>query len=293
MGVVTHPRLTGRHATVLASRADRIREHIVAMCAGAEGGHLGGSLSVVEVLTALYFAVLRADSQRPDDPARDILLLSKGHAAIGLYATLAEAGYLDPAELPGFGTLGSRLMAHPVRAVPGVELPTGSLGHGLALGAGFALGARLQGRDRRAFVVLGDGELQEGSVWEAAMGAAALGLDNLVAVIDRNGLQISGDTERICPLEPLADRWGSFGWSVRECPGHDLDALVEALASAPWQPGRPSVVIARTTKGAGVPFAEGKAQGHYLKVSPRQQAQARAAITRAALVRAALENVDA
>jgi transketolase len=294
MDVVTHPQPTGRrHSTVLAGRADRIREHIVTMCAGAEGGHLGGSLSVVEVLTALYFAVMRGDPHRPDDPARDILLLSKGHAAIGLYATLAEAGYFDPAELAGFGTLGSRLMAHPVRAVPGVELPTGSLGHGLALGAGFALAARLQGRDRRAFVVLGDGELQEGSVWEAAMGAAALGLDNLVAVIDRNGLQITGETEQICRLEPLADRWRSFGWSVRECPGHDLDALVDALAGAPWQPGRPSVVIARTTKGAGVPFAEGRVQGHYLKVSPRQQAQARAAIARAASVRAALEDVDA
>jgi transketolase len=294
MDVVTHRPLAGhRPSAALASRADRIREHIVAMCAGVEGGHMGGSLSVVEVLTALYFAVMRVDPRRPDDPARDIFLLSKGHAAIGLYATLAEAGYFDAAELAGFGTVGSRLMAHPVRTVPGVEMPTGSLGHGLALGAGFALGARLRGRDRRAFVVLGDGELQEGSVWEGAMGAAALGLDNLVAVVDRNGLQITGDTERICALEPLADRWRSFGWSVRECPGHDLDALVEALGSAPWQPGRPSVVIARTTKGAGVPFAEGKAQGHYMKVSPRQQAQARVAIARAASVRAALEAVDA
>jgi transketolase len=293
MGILTHPQPTDRrHLATLASRADRIREHIVTMCAGAEGGHMGGSLSVVEVLTALYFAVLRVDPQRPDDPARDILLLSKGHAAIGLYATLAEAGYFDPAELPGFGTLGSRLMAHPVRTVPGVEMPTGSLGHGLALGAGFALGARLQGTDRRVFVVLGDGELQEGSIWEAALGAAALGLGNLVAVVDRNGLQITGETERICPLEPLADRWRAFGWSVRECPGHDLDVLVEALASAPWQPGRPSVVIARTTKGAGVPFAEDKVQGHYLKVSPRQQLQARAAIARAAAARAALEAVD-
>ncbi len=294
MDLVTPHRLTSRHSAALAGRADRIREHIVAMCAGTEGGHLGGSLSVVEVLTALYFAVLRADPQRPDDPARDVLLLSKGHAAIGLYATLAEAGYLDPAELAGYGTVGSRLMAHPVRSVPGVEMPTGSLGHGLALGAGFALGARLHGRpDRRAFVVLGDGELQEGSVWEAAMGAAALGLDNLVAVVDRNGLQITGETERICPLEPLADRWRSFGWSVRECPGHDLDLLVEALACAPWQPGRPSVVIARTVKGAGVPFAEGKTPGHYLKVSARQQLQARAALARAASVRAALADVDA
>ncbi len=294
MAVITGHQAPGRECSqALTERADRIREHIVTMCAGVEGGHLGGSMSVVEVLTALYFAVLRVDPQWPEDPARDILLLSKGHAAIALYATLAEAGYFDAAELAGFGTYGSRLMAHPVRGVPGIEMPTGSLGHGLALAAGFALAARLQGRDRRAFVVLGDGELQEGSVWEAAMGAAALGLDNLVAVVDRNGLQITGDTERICPLEPLADRWRAFGWSVLECDGHDLDTLVELFGSAPWQPGRPSIMIARTIKGAGVPFAAGKAQGHYLKVSPRQQVQARAAIARAASAQAVLADVDA
>jgi len=265
----------------LSRHADRIREHIVNMCAGAEGGHLGGSLSVVEILTALYFAVLDVDPRHPSAPDRDILLLSKGHAAIGLYATLAERGFLDPAELASFGTPASRLMAHPVRSVPGVELPTGSLGHGLALGAGFALAARLDERPRRSFVVLGDGELQEGTVWEAAMGAAALRLDNLVAVIDRNGMQITGDTEQVCPLEPLAERWRAFGWAVRECPGHDLGALVDTLGSTPWQPGRPSMLIAHTTKGAGVPFAAGLVQSHFVRLSRRQHMRAMAALSRA------------
>jgi transketolase len=264
----------------LPGHAARIREHIVAMCGGAEGGHLGGSLSLVEILTALYFDVMRVDPAQPDDPMRDILLLSKGHGAIGLYATLAERGYLDPAELAGFGSPGSRLMAHPVRSVPGVEMPTGSLGHGLALGLGFALAARLDHNPRRSFVVLGDGELQEGSVWEAAMGANALGLDNVVAVVDRNGLQITGETEQVCPLEPLAGRWRAFGWAVRECPGHDLDALVEALDSAPWQPGRPSVLIANTTKGAGIGFIAGLVRSHFLKLSQRQQVRALAALPR-------------
>jgi transketolase len=266
----------------LSGHAARIREHIVTMCAGAEGGHLGGSLSLVEVLTSLYFAVLRVDPRHPADPDRDIMLLSKGHGAVGLYATLTERGYLDPAELPGFGAWGSRLMAHPVRAVPGVELPTGSLGHGLALGAGFALAARLDNRDRRAFVVLGDGELQEGSVWEAAMGAAALGLDRLVAIVDRNGLQITGHTEQVCALDPLADKWRAFGWSVREAPGHDLDVLVPALRSAPWEPGRPSVLIADTTKGAGLPYIAGRVQSHYATLGERQLARARAALARTA-----------
>jgi transketolase len=266
----------------LAGHASRIREHIVDIAAGPEGGHIGGSLSLVEILTALYFDVLRVDPDRPDDPERDIFLLSKGHAAVGLYSALAERGFLDPAELAGFGTPGSRLMGHPVRSVPGVELPTGSLGHGLALGVGFALGARLACSPRRAFVVLGDGELQEGSVWEAALAGAALGLDNLVAVVDRNGLQITGTTEEVCALEPLADKWRSFGWAVRECPGHDLDALVDALSGAPWQPGRPSVLIAHTTKGRGVPFLAGKAQSHFLKLSPRQHVRAKAALRREA-----------
>jgi transketolase len=262
----------------LEARALRIREHVVDMCAGPEGGHLGGSMSIVELLTALYFEVLRVDPERPDDPERDVLVLSKGHAAPALYAALAERGFFPVEELDSYARQGSRFAGHPIRAVPGVEMPTGSLGHGLALGAGFALAARLDGSDRRTFVILGDGELQEGSVWEAALGAAGLGLDRLVAVVDRNELQLTGRTESICPLEPLAEKWRSFGWAVREVDGHDLAAVLPALASAPWRPGSPSLLLAHTVKGQGIPMVAGRVQSHYATLSPRLHARARAAL---------------
>lgn len=258
----------------LASVAARIRAHVVDMCAGPEGGHLGGALSCADVLAALYFSVLNVDPRRPDDPDRDRFLLSKGHAAVGLYATLAERGFFPVEELAGYGRPGSRLMGHPVRAVPGVELPTGSLGHGLALGCGFALGARYAGRSARSFVLLGDGELQEGSVWEAAIAAVSLRLDRLVAVVDRNGLQLTGRTDAIAPMEPLADRWRVFGWAVREVDGHDPDELAAHLGSTPWEPGKPSVLIARTVKGQGLPFLAGRSASHYVTLSPRNHARA-------------------
>jgi transketolase len=262
----------------LARRAHRIREHIVDMCAGEPGGHLGGSMSLVEILTALYFAVLRIDPAEPDAPDRDILILSKGHSAICLYAVLAERGFFPVEELAGYGRPGSRLMGHPVPAVPGVEMPTGSLGHGLPLAIGFALAGRLDGLGRRCFAVLGDGELQEGSVWEAAMVASSLGLDRLVAVVDRNGLQITGATEEIIRLEPLAERWRSFGWAVREVDGHDLHGLLAALASVPEEPGRPTVLIAHTVKGKGLPFIEGRRESHYARLGERQRQRALAVL---------------
>jgi transketolase len=273
---------TGTGLDVLLAQALRIRQRIVDVCSCPEGGHLGGSMSLVEVLTALYFDIMRIDPAYPDDPDRDVFLLSKGHAAIGLYATLAERGFFPPAELDDYAKPGSRFMGHPVRTVPGVEMPTGSLGHGLALAIGFALAARLSGSPRRAFVAIGDGELQEGSVWEGAMGAAALGLDNLIAVVDRNNLQLTGGTEDICPLESVGERWRSFGWAVREVPGQDLAAVRAALGDAPWEPGRPSVLIARTTKGAGVPFVAGNPKSHYVNFTERQQARAQFALRREA-----------
>ncbi|WP_026401515.1 transketolase [Actinomadura rifamycini] len=258
----------------LAATAHRVREHIVGMCGGPEGGHLGGSMSLVEILTVLYFDVMRIDPRRPAAADRDILVLGKGHGAICLYGVLAERGFFPVGELAEYARPGSRLMGHPVRAVPGVEMPTGSLGHGLALANGFALADR----DRRCFAVLGDGELQEGSVWEAAMASAALGLGNLTAVIDRNRLQITGPTEDAIGLEPLADRWRSFGWSVREVDGHDFAALRGALApgasgangSAARRDGRPVAVIAHTVKGRGLPSVEAKTRSHYAKLSGRQ-----------------------
>ncbi|WP_329556178.1 transketolase [Streptomyces sp. NBC_00696] len=262
----------------LRERATRIREHVADMCAGPEGGHLGGAYSAADIMTALYFDVMNLDPDRPDAPDRDRFVLSKGHAAVGLYATLAERGYLPVDELATYARPGSRLMGHPVRAVPGVEAATGSLGHGLALGCGFALGARLDGHDSRTFVLMGDGELQEGSVWEAAIGAASLGLDRLVAVVDRNSLQLTGDTDSIAAMEPLADRWRGFGWAVQEADGHDLATLVRALGTTPWEPGRPSVLIARTVKGRGLPFLEGRTACHYVTFSERNHAKARAVL---------------
>jgi transketolase len=251
------------------ARAAAIRRHIVDMCANPEGGHLGGSTSCADILSVLYFSVMRVDPARPADPHRDTFVLSKGHAAIALYATLAERGFFPVEELATYARLGSRLMGHPVRAVPGVELPTGSLGHGLPLALGFAISSRLSGRDRRSFVVLGDGELQEGSNWEAASVAAAQHADNLVAVVDRNGLQLGSRTEDIGGLEPLADRWRAFGWAVREADGHDHHALHDALSRTPWQPGRPSVLIAHTVKGQGVPMMAGRIASHYATLNAR------------------------
>jgi transketolase len=264
----------------LAAAAHRIREHIVRMCSGPEGGHLGGSMSLVEILTVLYFEVMRVDPRRPAAPERDILVLSKGHGAICLYGVLAERGFFPVAELAEYARPGSRLMGHPVRAVPGVEMPTGSLGHGLALANGFALADR----GRRCFAVLGDGELQEGAVWEAAMASASLGLDNLTVVVDRNGLQITGPTEDAIGLEPLADRWRSFGWTVREAEGHDFDALRAALARDGT--GGPVAVIAHTVKGRGLPSTEAKTRSHYAKLSDRQ-AERSLAVLRARRERAA------
>jgi transketolase len=249
-----------------------MREHIVNMCAGPEGGHLGGSLSLVEILSTLYFDVLRVDPASPAAPGRDILLLSKGHGALALYAVLAERGFFPVSELETFGQPGSRLMGHPVRAVPGVEMPTGALGHGLALGNGFALADR----DRRCFVIMGDGELQEGSVWEAAMATSSLRLGNLTAVVDRNGLQLGGQTEATMTLEPLADRWRAFGWAVREVDGHDPAALAAAF-TAP-EPGQPVVVLARTVKGNGLPFIQGRAESHFARLSERQHTRALAVL---------------
>lgn len=252
----------------LEAVARAVRSHVLTMGATPTGAHVGGSLSVADVLTVLFFDVLCVDPLDPGHCERDRFILSKGHASAALYATLAERGFIDVGELASYGALGSRLAGHPSAAVPGVEFPTGSLGHGLSLGVGVALAAKRDGAGYRTFVVLGDGELQEGSVWEAAMFASAYGLDNLVAIVDRNGLQINGRTEQRIALEPLAERWRSFGWCVRETDGHDVSELACVLPSAPWEPGRPSVLIARTTKGRGVRFLEGRKKSHYVTLTP-------------------------
>jgi transketolase len=249
-----------------------VREHVLAIGAGPIGTHVGGSLSATDILVALYGAVLRVRPAEPGWAGRDHFLLSKGHASAALYATLAEHGFFPTDELASYGRSDGRLMAHPTLAVPGVEFATGSLGHGLSLGAGLALVGKRAGRDNRVFVLMGDGELQEGSVWEAAMAAAHYRLDNLTAVIDRNRLQINGSTEDRMALGALADKWRAFGWQVSEVDGHDFASLVPALAERPA--GGPSVLIADTVKGRGVRHLEHRKQGHFAKLG--QQAYERA-----------------
>lgn len=240
----------------LAELAHRLRRDIVRMAAGPQGAHLGGSLSCADILAVLYGEVL---------DERDAFILSKGHAAPALYAALAATGRLDPEELTRYATPGSRLFGHPPRGLPGVEFPTGSLGHGLSLAAGLALAERFSGGSGRVYLLLGDGELQEGTVWEAAMFAGHQRLDSIVAVIDRNRLQITGPTEDRVRLEPLATRFEAFGWETRTVDGHDLAALRTALRR-PCE--RPVAVIARTLKGRGVSFLQGKTASHYVTLRP-------------------------
>jgi len=253
----------------LAERAYRVRGRVLEMGASAEGTHLGGSLSAADLLTVLYGAVLRVRPAEPDWPDRDWFVLSKGHAAAALYAVLGEFGFIPADEYQTYARPGSRLAGHPLRGVEGVEFPTGSLGHGLSLATGAAVAARRLRTPARAFVLLGDGELQEGSVWEAVMSAAHQRLDNLVAVVDRNGWQITGRTEECVSLEPLADRWRSFGWAVAEVDGHDIATLLATFARLPDPAGRPTVVLARTAKGRGVPMLEDRKKCHYVKLTPQ------------------------
>ncbi|MBV8202659.1 MAG: transketolase [Acidobacteria bacterium] len=258
----------------LEEAADTLRRHVVEMAADA-GAHVGGSLSVVEILAVLYFdGVLRVDPAAPGKDGRDYLLFSKGHASAALYGALAERGFFPVSELGSYKRMGSRLAGHPAKSIPGVELATGSLGHGLPVGNGIALAGKHDGSPSRVFVLLGDGECQEGVVWEAAMAAAHYRLDNLVAIVDRNGVQEDGPTEKIMALEPFAEKWRAFNWEVREVDGHDVAALSRALHAVPFAPGKPSLLLARTVKGKGLSFAENTHTWHYGKLSSEQRAQA-------------------
>jgi len=233
------------------------------MIFAAKGGHIGGSLSSVEILTSLFFHVMRYDPLHPANPDRDRFILSKGHSVEGYYCALALAGFFPEAKLEEYGSFGTMLYGHPTLKVPGVEVPSGSLGHGLPVGVGMALAAQRDGAERRVFVLMGDGEQGEGSVWEGAMAAAHYRLDNLVAVIDNNHLQISGPVDEVMRTASLADKYASFGWAVRTVDGHDFEALNEAFDSAPWHPGRPSLVLAQTVKGRGASFMENDAAWHH------------------------------
>jgi transketolase len=251
-----------RAGTSLEELARRVRATSLAMSHRAGVGHPGSDLSAADILVALYGAVLQNGAERIDDPDRDRFVLSKGHAACALYATLAEWGYFGRDELDTFAAPGSRLPGHPTRSIPGVEANTGALGHGLSFGVGAALAARLDGSARRTFVLTGDGELQEGANWEAAMAAAHFGLDRLTVIVDRNLLQQGAATEETMQLEPLAAKWTAFGWTVKEVDGHNIPELVATLRAVPFADGSPNCVIARTHKGRGVSFMEDRVAWH-------------------------------
>ncbi|SHF56932.1 transketolase subunit A [Jatrophihabitans endophyticus] len=259
--------------------AERIRHHVVDMCGTGLGGHLGGGLSIADILAVLYGQVLAVRPDQPDWPERDRFILSKGHGALGLYAVLALRGFLPVEELGTLGRAGSRLGGHPTRRVPGVEFATGSLGHGIALGLGTALAARLAGGPSRTVVLVGDGELQEGSCWEAAAAAAAVGADTLTVVVDANGLQLGRAVPGPGRPGDLADRWHASGWDVQQVDGHDHDSLAAAL-TAPTTPQQPRAIVAATAKGYGLPFVAGQVKSHYAALSPRLLARAHGVLDR-------------
>lgn len=241
----------------LESIAKNIRRSIVSMICEAKSGHPGGSLSIVDVLTALYYDEMNIDPLKPEMEGRDRFVLSKGHAAPALYAVLAEKGYFPKEELMTLRKFGSHLQGHPdMKKVPGVEISTGSLGQGLSVANGMALNAKIFKEDYRVYVMIGDGELQEGQIWEAAMTAAHYKLDNICAFVDSNNLQIDGNVDAVMGVEPLDKKWEAFGWNVLSIDGHNFEEIFSALAAAKACKGKPTLILAKTIKGKGVSFME-------------------------------------
>ena len=241
----------------LKEKAKEIRRSIVSMIAEAKSGHPGGSLSATDILTALYFSEMNIDPNNPKMEGRDRFVLSKGHAAPAIYSTLAEKGYFSKDELLTLRKFGSRLQGHPdMKKLPGIEISTGSLGQGLSVANGMALNAKIYDEKYRTYIVLGDGEIQEGQIWEAAMTAAHYKLDNLCAFLDHNNLQIDGNVSEIMGIEPVNKKWEAFGWNVIEIDGHNFEEILSALDKAKEWKGKPTIIIAKTIKGKGVSFME-------------------------------------
>lgn len=242
--------------------ATDVRKHIVTMTTAAGSGHPGGSMSATDILVCLYFNVMHHDPGNPDWPDRDRFVLSKGHAAPGLYSVLAECGYFSPELLPSLRKLGSPLQGHPdMKRLPGIEMSTGSLGQGLSAALGMAMGCRLDGRKNRIFCLIGDGESQEGQIWEAAMAASHNRVDNLTAIMDENRLQIDGTTEEIMDVTNQRARWKAFGWDTHVINGHDFEAILKILHK-PKEKGLPRMIVAQTVKGKGVSFMENQLKYH-------------------------------
>jgi len=241
----------------------KIRCSILTMVKEAEVGHIGGSLSVTDILVALYFKVLNIDPKNPDWTDRDRFILSKGHGATAIYSVLAEKGFFPTDDLKTFGIIGSKFQVHPDRRkVPGIEASTGALGQGLSVAAGMALAARLDKKDYHTYAILGDGEIQEGQIWEAAMFSAHYKLDNLTAILDYNNVQLTGSVQDIMGIAPVDKKWDSFGWNVIKIDGHDFSQIIEGLSSAKKYKGSPTIIIADTIKGKGVSFMQNTCDWH-------------------------------
>ncbi|MBP2638236.1 MAG: cbbT [Firmicutes bacterium] len=256
-------KLTPQQLTELAGHAKSIRSNIVRMVTEAKSGHPGGSLSAADILSVLYFAEMKVDSAKPKDPDRDRFVLSKGHAAPVLYSTLAEKGFFPKEELMTLRKINSRMQGHPeMKHIPGVDMSTGSLGQGLSAANGMALAAKLDTRDYRVYALLGDGELEEGQIWEAAMFAPHYKLDNLTAFVDFNGLQIDGPISEVMSPLPIPEKWQAFGWNVMVIDGHDYNAIYDAIQTAKTVKDKPTMIVAKTIKGKGVCQMENVADWH-------------------------------
>jgi len=265
----------------LQRKALLIRKYVIDSVYRAGSGHPGGSLSIADILSCLYFHEMRHDPKNPRWPDRDRLVLSKGHAAPALYAALAMSGYFPVEELKNLRKTGHFLQGHPcMLKVPGVDMSTGSLGQGLSVGIGMAIAGKLDEKDYRVFVILGDGEMDEGQVWEAAASASHHSLDNLIAILDRNGLQIDGHTEEILNLEPMQWRWRAFGWDVIEIDGHNIEEILDALHEADKN-DKPTLIMAYTIKGKGVSFMEGSLSFHGKPPSDEQYLKAMSELNQA------------
>lgn len=247
----------------LKLQAEEIRKRLLQIVYSAKAGHIGGSLSSVEVETALYFHVMNIDPAHPQDPNRDRFILSKGHSVEAYYAVLAAKGFISQELLDTYGHFGSKLAGHPTKKIPGIELNSGALGHGLSVGVGLAIAAHMDKKPFRTYVLMGDGEQGEGSIYEAAMSASHYKLGNLVAIIDRNTLQISGLTEKVMALEPMRERWEAFGWEVFDVQGNDVEDLLKTFDAFDYESEKPKLIISHTTKGNGISYMEKVAKWHH------------------------------
>ncbi len=254
--------------------AEKNRKRLLEVVFNAKAGHIGGDLSCLNVLTALYYKVLNIDPAQPKMADRDRFVMSKGHCVEALYVTLEGKGFLKPEVMDTLGKYGSVLSGHPTIEVPGIEVNTGALGHGLPIGVGMAIAAKMDKKDYKTYVLMGDGEQGEGSIYEAAMAGNQYKLDNLVAIIDRNTLQISGTTEQVMSLESINDRWSAFGWDVKEMNGDNMEDILNTFDSIDYNNGKPHLLISHTTKGRGVSFMEGIAKWHHGVPSAEQYEQA-------------------